>query len=84
MVEVRKALSEDGDLVQMYPQIVPKEPNRTKYYSELRFYCKSCSREWLINTIPGEKKINAVPQDSQYIYREEDNVLILRKPITDD
>ena len=28
MIEVRKALADDGTIVQKYPQIIPKELNR--------------------------------------------------------
>ena len=80
MVEIRKVLLKDGSLKQVYPQIVPKEPNQTRYFNEFRFYCNSCNREWLINTIPGKKRFNEVPQDSQYIYSKKDNALVPRGP----
>ena len=81
MIEVRKALAEDGTIVQKYPQIIPKELNRTKYYTEYRFYCENCKKEWVCDTKPNGKDLEPVPENSEYIYSEQDKMLILSTEI---
>ena len=75
--EIKNALKE-GKVKRVYPQIVPKLPNQTKYYNEYRFFCEKCKNEWTCTTKPGSSKPEPVPGDSEYVYSEEDKILVPR------
>ncbi len=49
MVQVRKAVIDDGRIVNLYPK--PLDKVRGKLFHEYRFYCSGCGKEWVHNAL---------------------------------
>ena len=78
MIELRKALQEDGSISEDYPKLIT-EPNLKRNYNEYRFFCKRCKKEWVYNSRPDCRCFEEVPSYSQLKYSPKRRLLISNK-----